>query len=46
MNTVSPTLLDQWIAFEIAERDSGNTSTGDPDNAKSQLEAMAKKWQK
>jgi len=46
MNTVSPALLDQWIAFEIVERDSGNSTSGDIDEARSKIEAMAKTWQK
>ena len=46
MNTVSPTLLDQWIAFEIVERESGNSSSGDPEDARAKIEAMANQWQK
>jgi hypothetical protein len=46
MNTVSPTLLDQWIAFEIVERDSGQSSSGDPADAEQQLMQMVKQWQK
>jgi hypothetical protein len=46
MNTVSPTLLDQWIAFEIVQRDSGESTGDDPDDAKQSLEAMVSRWQK
>lgn len=46
MNTVSPVLLDQWIAFEIVERDSGNSTSGDVDEARSKIEAMVGRWQK
>jgi hypothetical protein len=46
MDTVSPTLLDQWIAFEIVQRDTGESSSGDPEDAKEQLNSMVKQWQK
>jgi hypothetical protein len=46
MNAVSPTLLDQWIAFEIVQRDTGETSSGNPEDTKEQLNAMVKQWQR
>jgi hypothetical protein len=45
MNTVSPTLLDQWIAFEIVQRDSGQSTEEDPEDARQGLDAMVNKWQ-
>jgi hypothetical protein len=45
MNTVSPTLLDQWIAFEIVQRDTGETSSGDPEDTKEHLNQIVKRWQ-
>jgi hypothetical protein len=46
MDTVSPTLLDQWIAFEIVQRDSGQSTEEDPEDAKQSLESVMSKWQK
>jgi hypothetical protein len=46
MNAVSPTLLDQWIAFEIVQRDTGETTSGDPEDTKEQLSNMVKQWQR
>ena len=46
MNAVSPTLLDQWIAFEIVQKDTGETTSGDPEDTKEQLSQMVKQWQK
>ena len=46
MNAVSPTLLDQWIAFEIVQRDTGETTSGDPEDTKEQLSQMVKQWQR
>lgn len=46
MNAVSPTLLDQWIAFEIVQKDTGETTSGDPEDTKEQLSNMVKQWQR
>jgi len=47
MNAVSPTLLDQWIAFEIVQRESGeSTEMEDVEDAREALNSMVNKWQR